>query len=555
MPATATVEGRLRGRSQVSKLAYSLRMSRPFSVGELVVALFALGAVTALVFAPHLRHGGFHLDDWSNAATSLQPGGSPHFGSAVRSFAEFTIYRPVLVVYVPLTYFVFGMHMHYHLAWAAALAVLATTMFYGVLRTLGVPWIHALLISVLAIMFPWSDSTRLWATADQATLSIAFAAAGMLVALVGVRRTWRWHAGAVLLYLLSILSYEVTLPLIMCAGVLYWLKAGWRAARWRWLADVVAALAAGIWNGSHTARTVFGLGADLKHLKQIVEGGEAVLGRSGLPLGPPHATLVLCAVLAVLGVGLVAYRLFRDRFTAKSEWGLRNWLTLASGGIAVTVLGWVMFIPADPYYTPSIYGEANRVNVVAGFGLVLLFYGLFGIVGTLVGRVRAKSQWVAAGITILLGVTLLASYTHVLRRHIEIWDLAYAAERGAIITLQREIPRLPHGTTVFGSSYPANQVPGVPILAATWDFNGMVEMEYDDSTLSAYPILPEHRITCRAGGVTLELEGEPEVTARYGAVWLINLQSGGHSAPRSQRECRRVAHSYVPGPWYLSPSY
>lgn len=556
MQPSHTADGQVDRPAGLSRLSHSLRLNRPFGIGELVSALIALGVVTLVVFWPHLRHGGFYLDDWSNASAALEPPGSPDFGRAVRSFADFTIYRPVLVVYVPLTYFVFGMHMHYHLAWAVALALLAVTMFYGVLRVLGVPWIHALLIAALAIVFPWSDSTRLWVTADQVTLSIAFAAAGILVALVGLnRRSWRWHACAVALYLLSILSYEVTLPLIACLGFLYWFRAGWHKARLRWLADVVAAAAAGLWVGSHTTRTATGVGGDLDHLRLIVEEGGMIAGRAGLPLGAPHMTVVLISLSAVLGLGMAAYFFLPGRFSSQPGWGLRQWLLLAAGGLAVTALGWAMFIPADPYYTPSIYGETNRVNGLAAFGLVLLIYGAFGVIGALVGQVRPRVRGTAVGVTALLAVALLGAYTHVLRRHIEIWDLAYAAERAALTELQRKMPQLPHNTTVFASSYPANQTLGVPIMTTTWDFNGMVEMEYDDSTLSAYPVLAEHRLGCRAGGVTLEREGEPEVTAPYGKVRLLNLASGGHSAPRSQRECRRVAHTYVPGPLYLSSAY
>jgi hypothetical protein len=532
-------------------------VTRPFRARELALALVVLGAFAILAFGPHLRHGGFYMDDWSSAAISLQPPAGPDFGSALSSYADLTVYRPVLVVYVPLTYLVFGMHMHFHLVWATALAVLAVTLFYGVLRTLKVPWIHAMLIAALALVFPWSDSTRLWVTADQITLSIAFATSGILVALTGLDRkgSWRWHACAVVLYLLSILSYEVTLPLIACVGVLYCFRAGWRAARPRWLADLAAAAVAGIWVGAHTTRTASGLGGDLEHLWQIVEGGETILARAGLPLGAPDTTLTLLAIAAVLGAGTVAYRIFPTRFASKG-WGLREWLLLAVGGLAVAALGWAMFVPADPYYTPSIYGETNRVNGLAGFGVVLLVYGTLGVFGSLIGQVRPRARWVAAGATVVLALALLGSYTHVLRRHIEIWNLAYAAERTALVELQRKMPHLPHGTTVIGSSYPANQTLGVPILATTWDFDGMVKMEYDDSTLSAYPVLPEQHVGCRDKSVTLEREGgEVVVTAAYGSVRLLNFQSGRHSAPRNRRECRRVANGFVPGPLYLSTAY
>jgi hypothetical protein len=457
---------------------------------------------------------------------------------------------------VPLTYLVFGMHMHYHLAFIAALSVFAAAMFYGVLRTLGVPWVHATLIAALTIVFPWSDSTRLWATAGLVTLSVCFAFAGVLIALQGLRRhAWRWHAFAVLLYLLSILTYELTLPFIACVGVLYWVRAGWQAAKWRWLADLMAIVGAGIWVWANTAKTTSGVAGDVSHAKEIVIGGGRVLGRAGYPLGSPETMLVLIAMAAVLGSGLCAHFVFADRFVARGSWNLQNWLGLTIGGLALAILGWVLLVPAEPYYTPSIFGEVNRINGLAAFGLVLAVYGSLGILCALACQVISRNRILATTMTLLLGTTLFVAYAHVLRRHIHIWNTAYAAEIVAIDETKHRFPHLPPGSTVIASSYPASQAPGVPILANTWDYDGMIKMEYDDSSLSAYPLLKGFQLACRANGVVLERKGMPEASAAYGTARFLDLSTGMRSVPRSRSECMREVGAYVPGPMYLSDSY
>lgn len=533
-------------KARVKEKASALRLDRPFAGAELVVALLLLGLVALLALYPRLRYGGFHLDDWSNATIALQSHGM-----------EFTLFRPVLAFYVPLTYFVLGMHMHFHLALAAVLAVMAATVFYGVLRTLDIPWIHAGLISALTILFPWSDSTRLWATAGLVTLSILFMLVGLLLALQGLRRrSWRWHAYAVPLYLLSILTYEITLPVIAALGVLYGLQFGWRAARWRWLADLGAVVIGTIWVSSSTHRTTSTLSGTLEHLVQVIEAGGTVLGRSGMPLGSQVTTLVLLCLAAILTVGCIAYLALPDRFTSAKGWGLRNWLQLMLGGVAVAALGWVMFVPsADLYYTPSIFGESNRINAVSAFGLILVVYAAFGVVGALVGQLRPRARWLAPVVTVLLGVALVAAYTHTLRRHIELWNLAYAAERHAIDMTKELVPDPPQGTTIIASSYPANQTLRVPILASTWDYDGMVKMEYDDPSLSALPVLENLDLQCRRRGLVVMREGELIKPSPYGSVRLVNLTTGEHDAPRSQADCRRVVGSYVPGPTYLTLSY
>jgi hypothetical protein len=534
----------------------SLRFDRPFGSRELALAFIGFIVVAALALGPFVRHGGFFLDDWSNGAGALQPPGSPDIGKALSFFAEITEFRPVLIVYVPLTYFVFGMHIHLQDAWSVFLAVLAGTTFYSILRTLGVPWLHCWLIAAWTIVFPWSDATRFWVTGDQVTLSITIMGLGLLVALVGLNRhSWRWHAGAVALYLVSILTYEIALPLIACLGVLYWLRAGWRAARFRWLADLGAVLIGGAWVGAHTKRTTSGFAGDFEHLKQIVTGGGTIVGRAGMPLGSSHTGTVLVVLGLAICVGLGAYLYRRDRFDSERGWGLRGWLFLAGGGLVVTLLSWVMYIPADPYYTPSVYGLTNRVNGLAAFGLALLVYGAFGIVGTLIGQLRQKTVWLAPTVTVLLAIAMLGSYTHVLRRHIAVWNEAFGAQIAALTELKATLPRLPSGATVFAGSYPANQTLGVPIFASTWDFDGMVKIEYDDFSLSGYPILEGLHVVCTRRGVALAGEGASEAVAPYGLARLVDFQTGAHTNPPNRRVCERVAGQYVPGPLYLSFAY
>ena len=118
-------------------------------------------------------------------------------------------------------------------------------------------------------------------TAARKSLAVALALAGILVALRGLeRRSWPLHACAGLLYLASILAYEVTLPLVAAAGVLYTIRYGWRAARWPWLADIAVVLVAGLWNATHTHQEISGISGDLGHLGEIVVAGGTLLGRT-----------------------------------------------------------------------------------------------------------------------------------------------------------------------------------------------------------------------------------------------------------------------------------
>jgi hypothetical protein len=462
-----------------------------------------------------------------------------------------------LVFYVPLTYSVFGLHMHVHLLWAAFLAVAVAAFLYAVLRRLGVPWIHALAIAGLTLLYPWFDSTRLWATGTQLSLSISFFLAGLWFALINLDRgSLRRHWGAAALYLLSILTYEITLPLVAVIGSLYVLRVGWTRGRTRWALDFGIAVAAAIWVALKTERTASGLSGNLDHLGGIVTSGGTLFGRSLLPLGAQQTTLALLAFALVVLVGAAVYLGSRRSGTPEPGWGLGSWLLLAAGGVGVAAVGWAVFIPADPYYTPSIYGVTNRVNGLSGIGLVIAVYGALGIVGNLGGRIRLGPPGLPAlTVTLLLAAALGGSYASVLHRHIGIWNSAYAAERAALDELRRRYPKMPAGSTVFVGGYPAYQAPGVPIMSASWDLDGMVELEYHDNSLNALPILEGMRVDCGSAGVALSSSGVAENSAPYGTVRLYDIPTGRSARPLNRRECLAVAGEYRPGPFYLSYDY
>jgi hypothetical protein len=523
--------------------------------GEAALAFLALAAVAALLYLPHILHGGFYSDDWADAAARLYPPGGSGLGHVLDYFAGLFPYRPTLILYIPLKYYVFGTDISLQLAWTVGLGVIVAALLYVILRFFRVPWYHAWLVGALTLAYPWFDSTRFWEAASLSTFAIALAFAGVYVALLGLeRRSWRWHACAATLYLLSILAYEITLPMIAAVGALYVLRFGWRAARARWGVDLAVAVAAGVWNAAHTNRTVSGVSNDLHHLREIVTAGGTLLGRTVYPLGSyGYTTSILVLIGVVLAAGAFTYFARSDK--GETGWGLRQWLLLAAAGLALAAAGWAMFVPADLYYTPSVYGFTNRVNALAGLGLVIAVYAVLGVGTTLAALALPKARPAVPLVVIALGLMLGAAYVHVLERHSGIWDMAYEAERQGMARIKRAFPRLAPNSMVITSNYPAYQTLGVPIFSAGWDLNGMIKLEYEDGTLSAFPRIEGLEIACHADAIGVYGYLTPERTAPYGKVHLIDLQTGRHATPRNRRQCQEAAKRYLPGPEYLSFAY
>jgi hypothetical protein len=524
---------------------------------ELGLAWAGLWLVGLLIFFPHLLHGGLISDDWADAAGTLYPPeGSGLWGALSFANGLLSSCRPVQIVFIPLKYLIFGTHITYLIALTIFLALIVASLVYAVLRTFNAPWYHAWLIAALTIAYPWYDSTRLWESANAVSLAVAFAFAGLWVALIGLSRSsWRLHIATWFLYLLSMLTYEITLPLIAAAGLLYTLRNGWRAAKYRWAADLVAVVIAGYWARTHTPRTVSSLGADFTHLQQIVEQGAELLARTIFPVGvQPHTPVVLVLLVGIFLMGLIVYQLRIRTPAAAAGWSLRSWLLLGGAGLAVASLGWAVFIPADPYYTPSIFGVSNRINGLAGFGLILIAYAALGISGSVAAGLIKRGRGVALAITLMLSVMLGAAYIHVLERHSRLWRAAYSLELSGMAKLQATFPTLPHRAVIFTSNYPASETLGVPIFDNTWGLNGMVRLRYADSTLRAYPITEERGLECLDSGMGVSRdEGIPP--APYGTAWLVDLQTGRNSKPLDRAECLANVSQYPPGPLYLRTEY
>jgi hypothetical protein len=234
---------------------------------------------------------------------------------------------------------------------------------------------------------------------------------------------------------------------------------------------------------------------------------------------------------------------------------VRSWMWMAAGGIGLAALGWIIFIPADPYYTPSIYGFTNRVNAVAGLGCVLLVYAALGIVGEGVRRVTGTPPLIAAAITVGLGVFLGATYVRVLERHERIWNAAGRLETAGMAQIKARLAHLPDDTTLLVGGYPANESLGVPIFSTDWDLNGLAELTYRNGRIRAYPILPGLRVSCGATGISLTGPGAPDTATRYGRAWLVDLSSSRQVRPASRRECIANVSRYGPGPLYLTTVY
>lgn len=517
---------------------------------ELAVVGAVLGAVGAGVFGSHIVDGGFYYDDWANSARTQLAGG---YGDALASFWGLTGYRPLLAFYVPTLHEVLGEHTNLHLAWATLVAVAMSAALCAVLVELGVARLHALAVGALVLVFPYSDSTRLWATSATAHLTAALWLAGLWLALRAFdpgrspRSVRRLHAASLALYLASLTLYELTATLMLASGVLYLARAGWRRGAARWVLDVaVVAPVLAVMVANTGIETTSGRTGWVEHARIIGDEGWQVIASGTWPFTATDRVVVTAAALAVVVVAAAASVVLGPGDPARDD--LRRWLVVAGGGLIAAWTAWAVFVPSDPYYSPGTGGVGNRVNVLAAMGIVTFAYAVVAVAVTLLLRaVRAGAGFAPVAAFAAAVLVLGGGYVGRVLDDKAQWAAAARAQSAVLDGLRAAMPDAPPGSVLFTFGHPTWWAPGVPVFASSWDLDGAIALLYDDPSVGGYPALPLTTFDCRAAGASPQpAYGDLELA--YGSLYFVDVPSRRVDLITDADDCRTASARFRPGP-------
>ena len=513
------------------------RSATPASVAAIAACLVALGFA---VNASHVSHGGFYSDDWSRAA-AFRFGG--YVTLAADLWRDVVPGRPVHAFLTPLPHALFGLEPRWHLAAAIVLAVSASVAFFVFLRALGIPLQHAAALSALALLFPWSGTARLWSTVSINNIALVAYFLGTTAALSAFsalgRRRRVYDLAASVLYLVSVLTYEVAATAILCSGVLYRSRSSWRGLRSRWFRDAALIFVSLGASFVATSRVRYvGSSADrITDVPRFVREDVSIFASSFLPRS---AVSTLAQVLVLVATSaIVAAAILRARNA--SEALIRRWLAYWGLGAAGVALAHLVFLgtslsPLDPRIS-------DRINMFAAFGFVVAAYSTLGLVVLLLAP-RAR----AGGAAILLAAAMIFGVTWIQRTRAEIrgYDDAPALQRDVLARLGSTLRGYERGATVVTFGYPAYAAPGVPVFAHSWDLSGALRLEWNDPAVEAFPVY-RRGVVCGADAISsLQLDDAPP--ARYGRTIFVDLVDGRAIRVRSREECRRALLTFRPGP-------
>ena len=503
---------------------------------EIALAGAVISVVGFILFFPHIRHGGFYDDDWSNALFYRSLG---YRGMAEHFVREEVPWRPVLAALLPAPHALFGVTVAGHLAVALALAVLVSLSFFVFLRALRVELPHALALAALSILFPRSDAVRLWATASINNVAVVCYFLGFVAATHAMHlqppargRSRLLHGLASLLYLTSVLTYEVAAPVILLSGLLYRTRLPWRAVRARWLADaalVLVPLAVLVVPASRT-RGIGTLAGRLTDIPEFVIQGASLLASTFLPSGVSSAAMKLLVLGAVAGVVVAAaWRAQRDQ-----DRELAKWLRRAAIGTAAAALAYPMFLGYGLY--PLSDGFENRVNMFSEFGFIVVTYSCLALLAHLIARNRPRLVFAVLTVGTLL---VTVGFAQRLRNDIRLYDAAAAHQRYQLATLRRLLPDPPNGSTILTFRHRTSTAPGVWILEVPWVFTAAVNVLWQDPSLTVIPVVRPRGVACAEHEAHVDSSGRA-YSVTYGRADFVDVASHSLMHVASKQDCLKA---------------
>jgi len=506
---------------------------------EFAIATALLGLVGIVVYGTHVAHGGLYGDDWSLEALYRFPTAAGH----VHDFLNQDASRPVQELWLLMIHAVLGLHPGPQLGLALLLALLASTLFYVLLRRLGLRRGEAWAIAAMSLLFPSSDADKMWFTQGVALVSIIFCCSGLLLMLDAFKREGRraviTHAMSLGFYALSIMTYEFALPLIAVSACLFaWRRAPRRDVLQRTGADVVVTLLVVALVTSQTRKSPsFALSALWAHAKAIINQGSLIFGESLFPFYsvPEHRLIVsVIALIVIAGVAVRKMLPADDRDRRLLDHGLM----LIAAGVLVALLCWVVLLPANIVYSPNAGGDGTRVNAAATFGIVTAVFGLLLVVCVLVFRGFSNSCRTASIAAFVAAGLVSIGYARLVVQDVHKWDHTNSVRNHVLASIQRSVPHPKPGTFILTTGFPQEPYANIGTFDFPWDLNAATQLLYDNPTITGQAIVTDADLHSGPTELTplIAIGQVPDPPVPYGpsvylvntatnSVWVIRLQS------------------------------
>lgn len=512
--------------------------------GRAFAVVLTIVAATLLLYLQPVYDLGFYYDDWAmlSVMDDVSGGYTAHY-DACRSYDPSGRFGNCL--YHAAVNVAFGRHpWAYHLL-GAALVAIAALLLYAFLRRCRLPLWPALVAALLFVVYPGSDSTRLWAGGLAGAAVLACYLGAVLLAIEGLRRKQlRWHVLSTGLFVLLLFTYEVVVPPIAIAGLLYLVAVpdDRGAALRRGATDLALAVVFVFYRLVIDPVPDNSGFVEHRDIGQLVDRIEAILRGAWSSFKPLFLPGSLGTVALYAGVLVCVAAMANDRAVLRAS---VRWLVAATVAIVFAAASVLAYVTANDYYVPDRFSLFDRLNLIAAPAYCVLFVALCGLLWTALRHWLAQPA--ATAIVAVLLILVGASQIRVERSSQEAWAISWTAQTAARKSLRAVAPQLDRNASVMSFGHPIWERGFIPVIAAGWDLSGMIAIDTPITPSTSLPFTDDSN----CGPVGVRRGETPFIAYRGGApLWFVNLSTSEARRIGSKMGCEAAIKAWGRPPFW-----
>jgi hypothetical protein len=499
------------------------------------------------MYGPPVFDNGFYYDDWALAAAMQDAGGDFVTDYYDACHQDDTGGRPGACAYHAGVYFLFGFHIKaYHLL-ALATTWLIALLTYILLIRCRLPTVAAAATAGFVVLFPGSDTGRLWPTGNNLQWATLLFLAGLLILMRAAEREdgrrWAFAAVGLALFVAAGLTYDGVIAAVGLAGIPLWFALRNRAA-------LIAGAASAALAGGFVLYRFVSVSEKRASDFNVDRTPSQLVDRAGALLEGAWRTFdVLFLRPAWIYAGVVAIAILAAAIRPAARRPLAGWLAAAVSGAVFVAACVSIYLTAHDLYLPQPNGLFNRLNVSATSAYCLVFVALLGALYTAVRHLvpqRASRVAAIASVAVLVAPVLPHQYDWS-RTTEASYTEAWKQETRALHAIGAVIDRVPErNAQIVSFGHPIWEERYIPVFAANWDLRGAIDSQTDHDPLEAIPFADlacgEEGLT-RAGATFLRYD-EPS------PMYFIDVNSRRVERVSSRGSCDRwVAEFGIPPMW------
>ncbi len=454
--------------------------------------LVSIVLLSVMLYVPYL---GFYSDDW-HFLSLLKNSPDQSFGGLFHSLmSDHNIrVRPVQTAALVGLYQLFGLlPLGYHICNALLLVAMALVLFLLLLE-LKQPLLLAASLPAVYILLPHYSTDRFWIAAIQANISMVFYFASFYFALRSVRSGWPWLLLSVFSTMVSVLSYEVAVPLFAFNVVaILWTEQFRVRARWAAALTSIALVGCFVFKMAINQRPVMRPGTFWSHAVWLVH---QALFINFFQLGIAYPRVVfktvryhfdLPALAAAAAIALLVFFCLRWIIRRQPESLYKiAWTRVIATGFVIFGLGYAIFLTTDQVAFHKT-GVANRTSIAAALGVALCFLGITGYIST---KLTPKFRRLCFPLLVSL---ICASGSLIDTSLAQYWIRGYDEERQILQNIAAHHLSPPPGSAFLVDGV-CPYVGPAPLLESWWEVSGVAQLIFRQPDLAGDAISPRIRL-------------------------------------------------------------